>query len=256
MAVVNLALFFRWIVLRAEIQSYRRAALGVAVIALVFQLPAFSFLSSANEFVGLFLVTTLIGLFKLYLATGVGLHSVQALQIPKVKPEGRAPIVGLPLKELLILRWQGWFVAVFGSLLFMLAFTSLLFWLSDAQPTELVLKNIQENKAPLVVVAMTVLVVAFAEEIVFRLALQNWLSYAWGHSTRSHWAAVLVTTMIWTLAHGGLIEPAWVKYFQIFIMGVVLGLLNQRFGILACIAVHGLFNVIVIFAESWLLRAT
>lgn len=251
MIVVNLALFFRWIGLGSETGNYRPAALGVVFIALLFQVPIFIY--NPNEFVVLILVTGLLGLFKLYLTTGVGLHYAQALQIPYFRPGGLAPIVRSPIKQLLVVRREGWFLAVFGSLVFMLAITGLLFWSSDAKPSDLVLEAMPEHSPSLPLIAMTVLIIAFAEEIVFRLGLQNWLSYAWGHSTRSYWLAILVTTTIWTLGHAGMVEPAWVKFLQMFIMGVLLGVLNQRFGILACIAVHGLFNVIVTLHEGWFL---
>lgn len=88
-------------------------------------------------------------------------------------------------------------------------------------------------------------IIGFSEEIVFRLGIQNGLTYLW-RSSRSgpHWA-IIVSTSFWCLGHLGVMDPDWVKIAQIFVFGLILGYLNRRFGIIPCMITHSLFNVIM-----------
>ena len=211
-AVINLALLFRWIGLGASTRDYRGIGVSFVLIALLLQIPII--LHDPNDFATMTLVLLFVGLFKLYLTTGVGLHYAQALQIPYSRTDESVPDVRNPVAVLLVKTHDGWFVAVIGALVFMLVITGLLFWVFDAKPPQLLLENAPEQVPPKLLLATAVFVGAFAEEILFRLGLQNWLSYAWGPSTRSHWIAVFVTTAIWTSGHAGMVDPNWVKFLQ------------------------------------------
>ena len=89
---------------------------------------------------------------------------------------------------------------------------------------------------------LSVTIAGFAEEIVYRLGLQNALTYWWRHSRYGHHWAIVATSALWSLGHIGAVEPGWVKITQIFVFGIILGHLNRRFGIGACIIMHSLFN--------------
>ena len=103
-------------------------------------------------------------------------------------------------------------------------------------------------------VVLAVAVIAFSEEIVFRLALQNGLTYLWRSSRYGHHWAVLVTTAFWTIAHVGSLEPNWVKFVQVFAFGLVLGHMNRRLGIVPCIVTHVLFNILMVIVSAELIR--
>lgn len=89
------------------------------------------------------------------------------------------------------------------------------------------------------------LVAAFGEEIIYRLGIQNYLAIHlnWRHSR--YWLAILVTSILWTIGHTGTLNPNWVKFAQIFPIGLLLGWLFRKYGIISCILAHGLFNVII-----------
>ncbi|OZH54813.1 hypothetical protein AFK68_08490 [Hydrocoleum sp. CS-953] len=89
------------------------------------------------------------------------------------------------------------------------------------------------------------LVAAFSEEIIYRLGIQNYLAIHlnWRHSR--YWLAILVTSILWTIGHTGTLNPNWVKFAQIFPIGLLLGWLFRKYGIISCILAHGLFNVII-----------
>jgi membrane protease YdiL (CAAX protease family) len=85
--------------------------------------------------------------------------------------------------------------------------------------------------------------VAIAEEIVFRLGIQNFLGRLL--KDRSYWIAIALTSAIWTLGHAGVLQPDWVKLAQIFPIGLVLGWLYRKYGVESTIIVHSIFNVVL-----------
>ncbi len=101
---------------------------------------------------------------------------------------------------------------------------------------------------------LVVVAISFSEEIVFRLGLQNGLTYVWRDSRYGHHWAVLATSAFWSIAHIGSLQPDWVKLVQVFVFGLVLGQMNRRFGVLPCIVTHVLFNVTTVFVSAELIR--
>jgi membrane protease YdiL (CAAX protease family) len=86
---------------------------------------------------------------------------------------------------------------------------------------------------------------AFVEEIVFRLGIQNFLAkhLNWRHTR--YWLAITVTSMLWTMGHTGSLDPDWVKFAQVFPLGLLLGWLFRKHGVESCILAHGLSNIIL-----------
>lgn len=100
---------------------------------------------------------------------------------------------------------------------------------------------------------MMLLVVGAAvyEELVFRLGFFVFLRRAFRRVDGHGIAAIVVSSLLWAFAHAGAVEPAWLKYLQIFIFGVfqcVLFGLTRR--IEAPILTHALFNAGVV-AIGW-----
>lgn len=129
-----------------------------------------------------------------------------------------------------------------AAVLFMLVYSSALFRLTDASPSAFIQQQVDSNVEINFALLLAVVSAGFAEEIVYRLGLQNALTYWWRHSRFGHHWAVVATSALWSVGHIGAVEPEWVKMTQVFVFGVILGHLNRRFGIGACIIVHSLFN--------------
>lgn len=91
---------------------------------------------------------------------------------------------------------------------------------------------------------------AFVEEIMFRFCLQNYFAARWRLDKHKYWIAIVITTILWTLLHAGQIEPDWVKFAQIAPIGIVLGLLFERYGVVTCILAHSIFNVGVLLLHN------
>jgi hypothetical protein len=54
--------------------------------------------------------------------------------------------------------------------------------------------------------------------------------------------ALSVTTILFAAGHMHMIEPAWIKWYQISILGVALGICQLRFGLLAAVGLHFVLN--------------
>ncbi len=90
---------------------------------------------------------------------------------------------------------------------------------------------------------LLLLVFAVGEEIIFRLGIQNFLAKHFNWQGQHYWLAIVVTTVIWTLGHTGSLNPDWVKFAQIFPIGLCLGWLFRKYGLESCILAHGIFNI-------------
>lgn len=104
---------------------------------------------------------------------------------------------------------------------------------------------------------MTMVVVcaaAVGEEIVFRLGVQNLLAKNFRLTGSRYWVAILASAAFWSLAHANMLDPEWVKFAQVFPLGIALGFLFRRFGVEVCILGHGIFNVAMVFLAPKLIE--
>jgi hypothetical protein len=130
------------------------------------------------------------------------------------------------------------------------AFTAILFTLTSPHVSEFVRSfsgfdagQVTAERLATPFMLVFVLEVAVSEEIIFRLGIQNFLANVFNWRERRYWTAILFTSILWTLAHVGVIEPWWVKPAQIFPIGLALGWLYWRYGAESSMLAHGLFNV-------------
>ena len=133
-------------------------------------------------------------------------------------------------------------------------YTQLLLTAFSPQPSEFLVRawglDGVDHTADLTPIGVALVgLVAIGEELVFRLGIQNFLATACNWWGRRYWLAIVATSAIWTLGHAGTLDPDWVKFLQIFPVGIALGWLFRKHGIESCIAVHVLFNVL---AAYWL----
>lgn len=112
-------------------------------------------------------------------------------------------------------------------------------------------KDVSPYKRPFEYVSVTAFVVSLAivEEIIYRGAVQQ----AVAKITRLPWLGVGVSAVTWALAHGGYTEPFGVKEFQIFVLGVIIGVAAQRHGLRAGMMIHIANNLLglgMVFVEK------
>ena len=146
-------------------------------------------------------------------------------------------------------------VAVIGII-----YSVVLFWLTEPRISDLATQMLGEAPASAVeqpaVALLTIFVVlsfALAEELIFRLGIQNICAEKLGWTGDRYWLAIFVATILWTIGHIGVLDPDWVKMAQIFPMGLLLGWLYKKYGVEACIIAHMLLNVAMILPAEYLI---
>ncbi len=86
------------------------------------------------------------------------------------------------------------------------------------------------------------------EEVIFRGFTQGGVTVLWPERWGGrYWArgmGIVIPALLWALCHGGQIDPVWVKWVQIFGLGLALGVVRLRQGLEACVALHLVFNLI------------
>ncbi len=131
-----------------------------------------------------------------------------------------------------------------------LGYSKLLFFLFSPEVSESLQKVINHLDGDLSMAltpasALAVSVMAIAEELTFRLGIQSLLARLFNWKGNKYWISILLTSLLWTIGHTGVLEPDWVKLVQVFPAGLALGWAFRKYGIECCIAAHVLFNLIM-----------
>ena len=86
---------------------------------------------------------------------------------------------------------------------------------------------------------------ALREEVVYRLFLQTALALSRCGALHKSGPliAILLSSLLWSGGHIGILSPWWVKPLLVFPMGCPQGWLRQKWGAEACIAVHVAINL-------------
>lgn len=151
-------------------------------------------------------------------------------------------------------------VSTLATIVLAVGYSVVLFKLTSPQISEW-LKQLSGQQAaklggstrPSLLTALVVLKFAFAEEIIFRLGIQNYLAKQFKLHGRRYWISIVLTTLFWSLAHANMLDPEWVKIAQVIPLGLALGFLFRRYGAETCIVVHGVFNVAMTFLSPYLI---
>lgn len=139
-------------------------------------------------------------------------------------------------------------------------YSALLFFLVPAQISPIARKSAQSlegfllNTESALPLAVLVSLIAVTEEVVFRLFLQTQFEYWFRRYARAPLIAILLTSTIWTLGHAAALEPAWVKFAQIFPMGLALGWMRRKHGVEPCIVAHVLLNLGAVYLMQGLVQ--
>jgi membrane protease YdiL (CAAX protease family) len=167
-----------------------------------------------------------------------------ANEAPAVSALATAPEASMPLVPPSI-PWPRYWLTIAGLALAAVAYSAVLFLIAHPQiglfARDLVSSDVQVL-TPLTLVI--ILEFAFAEELIFRLGIQNYLGAKLINKRYGYAGAIVLTAALWTLGHVGSLDPDWVKLAQVFPLGLALGWLYRKYGIESTILVHGLFNVV------------
>lgn len=98
-------------------------------------------------------------------------------------------------------------------------------------------------------VLLPIVLAPFFEEVIFRgYILDRTVRFLRGRGQgRGRFdaaAGIVFTSALWAVQHEGVIAPEWVKWAQIFGVGIFLGAARIRLGLEACIALHLIHNLV------------
>lgn len=138
---------------------------------------------------------------------------------------------------------------ILGGVLICMLLTGLLIVTTGARPNpefqELIEQRLTEHGAAFRYTLLSMAALAGPlEEGLFRLYLLHRLAHAWRDRPRGEAMAVFVTSAVFAVLHQGMIDPEWVKYVQVFGLGLFFSGLALRFGLPAAAVAHSLFNVL------------
>jgi len=158
------------------------------------------------------------------------------------------------------IEWKKYFVWTLSMLIGCIAYSIILFKLTSPEASDII-KDIMQRSGGMkeadtqtvAAVVIMVFTIAINEEILFRLAIQNLFAAKFNVRNEKYWIAIVLTSLFWTLGHTNALNPEWVKFAQIFPIGIVLGFTFKRFGLESCMIIHGLFNVImtILQLQGW-----
>jgi membrane protease YdiL (CAAX protease family) len=96
------------------------------------------------------------------------------------------------------------------------------------------------------------LAAALTEEVLYRGVLQAWLARALGDGRAAVLAAILVTSVLWAMAHAANASPMLPKLLQVLLLGFALGGLARRYGVEASIVGHAALNLTAVAGAALL----
>lgn len=132
-------------------------------------------------------------------------------------------------------------------------FSVILFKITLPNPSEAIRSILGEDSSQINKVTPTlpliclVLSAVITEELVFRFVIQNYIAKVFKLNNNKYWLAIIFSAFLWAIAHGNTLDPEWIKFAQIFPIGLALGALYKKFGLECCIFAHGGFNIIMMF---------
>lgn len=157
------------------------------------------------------------------------------------------------------INWKEYFITVFGVSAVGILYSIILFMLTKPQISVLAQQKLGVSSANFesTVTIQGILVLfefAIAEEIIFRLGIQNYLAKYLKLQDNNYWIAIIITSVLWTLGHVGVLVPEWVKFAQIFPIGLLFGWLYKKFGAESTMLTHGIFNFVLAFLTGYLIN--
>ena len=265
MVVFTIAMIVIWIRNRHEVGPYVQTGLKAGLVLVALDLAILPFIGplSAGGVVFLLLADLLVGLkiagfvvVGMLFAHQLGLPGLR-LSAPQVAVAQPSVVVSTADASLLLPNpaaetpapkepagyLPGLVVACVGVI-----YSLLLFWLMKPSQGELFATGAEEvfSLAAITTSVGAFLAFAFGEEIIFRHGIQNMLAKFLGWRGGRYWIAIAVTSALWTLGHAGALDPNWIKFAQIFPLGLLFGWLYLRYGLQSSILAHAVFNLIMV----------
>lgn len=142
------------------------------------------------------------------------------------------------------LNWRSYWLTILAVGVGAALYSAILFMLTLPGVGDLFREAIGSGARVTPLTLVMILEFAFTEEIFFRLGIQNFIAAKLVRRRRGYEIAIVITAILWTLGHVGVLNPDWVKLAQVFPIGLALGWLYRRYGTESTIIAHSLFNLL------------
>lgn len=97
------------------------------------------------------------------------------------------------------------------------------------------------------------LLVAFYEEIIFRLFIQTFFLYLLRKFSWGSLASILISSLIFATGHFGVLATWWVKFIQTFVIGIILGINMKKYGMETSFTIHAILNMFALYTSRFLM---
>jgi N-acetylglutamate synthase-like GNAT family acetyltransferase len=235
------------------VQSWRKAILPAVLVGIVGLLSSLNYLPlykayySTTTTYSLFWVENISNmLLSAILTVGyIFLLYASALALNKIVWPLRDAILPRGTSTWIALSQSSWRGLMFGGM--QAAYVIGFYYLATQvlggwSPMGVSYSNLFATPFPFLGPIMMGLSAAVDEELTFRLigiALLLWL-------TRRHWIAVLIPALLWALAHLTYVrDPFYMRGIELLVVGVFLGLLFLKFGLVTTIMSHAVYNALL-----------
>jgi len=152
------------------------------------------------------------------------------------------------------INFKRYIISTVAVILGTVIFSYILFFITNPAISEEYKDSIISQGAPTFRLLVYLFAVAMAEEITFRLVMQNYVAKIFKLDGKKYWIAIVFSAFLWALAHGTPLNPGWLKFAQIFPIGIALGGLFRKYGLESCMLAHGGFNLIMAFLANGLIK--
>lgn len=138
-------------------------------------------------------------------------------------------------------------------------FTALLFKFTHPEISDFLKEAIEEEKTLAVHRSVQwssilfFLLVAFYEEVIFRLFIQTFFLRVFRKFFWAVPAAIFLSSTLFAVGHFGVLATWWVKFVQTLVLGIVLGHAMKKYGMETSFAIHSILNIFALYASGFLL---
>jgi membrane protease YdiL (CAAX protease family) len=226
-----------------------RVARNAALLMLLFEVAVLFFRTTplTGNGVALLVVGDAIYFIKLIIAIYVGIHLWQRAG----KDYWGLSMWKTDRVKMLSISLAAIGAAVLYSIVLFSIFHPTAGWAVKSLSTGFKLSGVRQTSLSLIILANF----AFGEEFLYRGCLQPIFARMCRGAGPDSWKAIVGIALLWTLGHTGSLSPDWVKYLQMFPLGLFLGWWYGRAGYLGSLLVHLGFNIILALISGHLIQA-
>lgn len=247
--VIGIALIVYYISHFKEVNSYAKYGIFISVVYVVLMVIGGGFqISSMPLLIISFFKIAIYICIGMHLCTKLGLKSLPLLKkVFRDNDRENVDIKEYSFYTLAVIIGA----SVFSYVLFKLTSPSISETFKGALESGNALSEF--GQPPSISLILIVLSTVITEEIIFRFVIPNYLANKFKLEYNKYWISIVISSLLWTFAHANTLNPEWVKFAQIFPVGLALGKIYKKFGLESCIIAHAGFNIIMMFISGSLI---